>query len=270
MFKPDLSGQVAVVTGGSGVLGRAMSQALAEAGSRVAVLGRSLESATRAVQEISKEGQELLPLACDVLDRSSLLHVRDQVRERFGQVDILVNAAGGNRPDASTSPERSFFDLEAEAVDQVIRLNFLGTVLACQVFAEGMVEQGAGSIVNIASVAAMRPLTRVAGYSAAKAAVVNFTQWLAVHLAKEHSPGIRVNAIAPGFFLAEQNRYLLVEPDGSPTPRAQAILAHTPMGRFGLTKDLISTLYWLVSPDSGFVSGVIVPVDGGFSAFSGV
>lgn len=262
-----LSGQVAVITGGSGVLGKSMATALAGAGAKVVVLGRSLETAQKASAEIKGE---VLPLACDVLSIESLEAVRQAIHAQFGSVDILVNSAGGNNPAASTSPERSFFQLDPVALQQVMNLNFLGTVQACQVFGRDMVERKQGNIINITSMAAIRPLTRVLGYGAAKAAVVNLTQWLAVHFAKEYGPGIRVNAIAPGFFLTEQNRYLLVKPEGELTPRAETIVAHTPMSRFGEAEELISTLMWLVNPASRFITGTIVPVDGGFSAFSGV
>ncbi|MFN3763434.1 MAG: SDR family oxidoreductase, partial [Anaerolineae bacterium] len=185
--------------------------------------------------------------------------------------DILVNLTGGNVPEATVGPDRPFFDLPPEALERVVALNlFGGAVLPCQVFAQQMVEKGEGVIINIASMAALRPLTRVVGYAAAKAAVVNFTQWLAVHLAQEYSPRIRVNAIAPGFFLTRQNRYLLLDEGGNLTPRGQAILAHTPMGRFGAPEDLIGTVVWLASPASRFVTGAVIPVDGGFNAYAGV
>lgn len=262
-----LSGQVAVITGGSGVLGKSMAAALAGAGAKVVVLGRSLETAQKASAEITGE---VLPLACDVLNKQSLEAVHQTIHARFGWIDILINSAGGNNPAASTSPERSFFQLDAAALQQVMNLNFLGTVQACQVFGRDMAERKKGNIINIASMAALRPLTRVLGYGAAKAAVVNFTQWLAVHFAQEYGPEIRVNAIAPGFFLTEQNRYLLVSSEGELTPRAKTIVAHTPMARFGEADELTSTLMWLLNPASRFITGTIVPVDGGFSAFSGV
>src|SRR5438874_2584063 len=189
----------------------------------------------------------------------------------FGPIDILINAAGGNSPQATTSAERSFFDLDLQGVDSVFGLNFMGTFLSCQVFGRGMAERGQGCIVNVTSMSALRPLTRIPAYSAAKAAVANFTQWLAVYMAQEYSPRIRVNALAPGFFLTEQNRYLLTDrQSGDLTPRGQAILNHTPMGRLGTPEDLLGALLWLISPASAFITGVIVPVDGGFSSFSGV
>src|SRR5438874_5335924 len=177
----------------------------------------------------------------------------------FGPIDILINAAGGNSPQATTSAERSFFDLDLQGVDSVFGLNFMGTFLSCQVFGRGMAERGQGCIVNVASMNALRPLTRIPAYSAAKAAVANFTQWLAVYMAQEYSPRIRVNAMAPGFFLTEQNRYLLIDADGKLTPRGQAIISHTPEGRLGAPEDLAGTLLWLVSPASAFVTGIVVP-----------
>ncbi|HLG76533.1 MAG TPA: SDR family oxidoreductase, partial [Ktedonobacteraceae bacterium] len=214
---------------------------------------------------------EAIELACDVMDRSALEQARAQIMQQYSAIDILINGAGGNRPAATTSAERSFFDLDTEAIEDVLNLNFTGTLLTSQIFGRSMVEQGHGVIVNITSMNALRPLTRIPAYSAAKAAVANFTQWLAVHMAQEYSAHIRVNAIAPGFFLTEQNRFLLTEVEtGALTPRGQAILSHTPLGRFGAPEDLIGTLLWLVSPASAFVTGTVIPVDGGFSAYSGV
>jgi NAD(P)-dependent dehydrogenase (short-subunit alcohol dehydrogenase family) len=274
---PDLQklftveGQTAVVTGGSGVLGRTMCLALAQAGARVVVLGRRAELANKVADEIRAAGGQSLGVSCDVTLRSDLERALAQVTETFGQIDILINGAGGNQVGATTSPERTFFDLDEQAVDAAFRLNFTGTLLSSQVFARGMSERGQGCIVNVASMASVRPLTRVLAYGAAKAAIVNFTQWLAVHMAQEYSPQIRVNAIAPGFFLTEQNRYIMTdEKSGDYTPRAKTIIAHTPAGRLGEPDELVGTLLWLVSPASVFVSGIVVPVDGGFSAFGGV
>jgi len=197
--------------------------------------------------------------------------VADKVIAEFGQVDILINGAGGNKPQATTSQDLKFFDLPADAFRWVFDLNMLGTILPTQVFAKMMAEQGRGIILNISSMNAFRPLTRIPAYSAAKAGVSNFTQWLAVHMAQEYSPAIRVNAIAPGFFLTEQNRFLLTEMEtGELTARGKTIIQHTPMGRFGTPEDLVGTVLWLVSPASAFVTGIVVPIDGGFSAFSGV
>lgn len=267
----NVRGQTAVITGGGGVLGSAIARAFAHAGVRVAVLSLHETSSAKVAEIIRAEGGEALSIACDVMDRTALEGARTAVLQRFPSIDILVNGAGGNRPAATTSVERSFFDLDTQAIEEVFNLNFTGTLLASQVFGKSMVEQGHGCIVNIASMNALRPLTRIPAYSAAKAAVANFTQWLAVHMARECGFPIRVNAIAPGFFLTEQNRFLLTEREtGAMTARGQAILDHTPMGRFGTPEDLIGTLLWLVSPASSFVTGTVIPVDGGFSAFSGV
>lgn len=266
-----LDGGVALVTGGSGVLGSAMARGLAAAGARVAILGRRIEACERVTEEITRDGGEALAVVGDVLDRSSLERAASEIHGRFGPVDILVNAAGGNQPGATTSAERPFFELGLDAVQDVFATNFTGLFLSCQVFGREMAERGSGCIVNIASMSGIRPLTRILAYSAAKAAVANFTQWLAVHMAQEYSTQIRVNAIAPGFFLTEQNRYLLVDQDSSDwTPRGATIVARTPMGRLGDPEDLIGTLLWLASPVAAFVTGVVVPVDGGFAAFGGV
>ena len=267
----DVQGFTAVITGGTGVLGSEMALALARTGVRVAILSRSATSSAKVVQAIQAEHGEAIGLTCDVLQRADLEQACAEVLKSFGTIDILINAAGGNSPQATTSANVSFFDLAAGAIESVFALNFTGTFQSCQVFGRAMVERGQGCIVNVASMNALRPLTRIPAYSAAKAAVANFTQWLAVHMAQEYSPRIRVNAIAPGFFLTEQNRYLLTEQEsGGWTLRGQAILDHTPMGRFGASEDLVGTLLWLVSPASAFVTGIVVPVDGGFSAFSGV
>jgi len=266
----DVRDRTAVITGGSGHLGRAMASALARAGAKVAILGRHAEAADAAAAAIRAEGGSAIGVACDVLERAALERARERVAGAFGPADILINAAGGNSPAATTSPEQSFFDLDAAAASQVFGLNFTGTFQSCQAFGRDMAERGQGCIVNVSSMSALRPLTRVPAYGAAKAAVVNFTQWLAVHMAREYDPRIRVNALAPGFFLTEQNRYLLVGADGKMTPRGQTIIDHTPVGRMGVPEDLAGTLLWLVSPASAFVTGVVIPVDGGFSSFGGV
>jgi len=266
-----LAGKVAVVTGGGGVLCGAMSRALGRLGVRVAVLDLFLDAAQKVVDEIAAERGEALALRCDVLDKASIEAAAQVVLAAWGRVDILLNGAGGNRKEATTTPELPFFDLPAEALQWVFNLNFLGTLLPSQVFGRLMAAQGEGVILNISSMNAFRPLTRIPAYSAAKAAVSNFTQWLAVYMAQEYSPRIRVNALAPGFFLTVQNRFLLTdEATGELTPRGQTIIAHTPMGRFGEPEDLVGPALWLLSPASAFVTGVVVPVDGGFSAFSGV
>ncbi|MBN1249156.1 MAG: SDR family oxidoreductase [Anaerolineae bacterium] len=266
-----LDGKVAVVTGGGGVLCSTLSQALAEVGVKVAVLDIIPAAAEAVVAEVKAAGGTAIAVACDVLDKVSVQAAADTVLEAFGRVDILINGAGGNRSQATTSADISFFDLPADAVQWVFNLNFIGTLLPSQVFGKLMAEQGEGVILNISSMNAFRPLTRIPAYSGAKAAVSNFTQWLAVHMNQEYSPNIRVNALAPGFFLTEQNRFLLTdEATGDLTPRGQTIIDHTPMGHFGTPEDLISATLWLLSPGARFVTGIIVPVDGGFSAFSGV
>ncbi|HEX6778837.1 MAG TPA: SDR family NAD(P)-dependent oxidoreductase [Ktedonobacterales bacterium] len=267
----SLQGETAVVTGGSGQLGKALALALALAGAKVVVMGRRLEPCQQVAEAIRAADGQALAVACDVLDRAALERAAEEIASAFGPVDILVNGAGGNQSQATTTAERTFFDLELQTVEQVMAGNFSDTFQCCQVFGRAMAERGQGCIVNIASMSGIRPLTRVPAYSAAKAALANFTQWLAVYMAQEYSPHIRVNALAPGFFLTEQNRYLLLEAEtGEPTPRTQSILAHTPMGRLGMPDDLPGTLLWLVSPAAAFVTGIVVPVDGGFSAFGGV
>lgn len=250
-----LDGRVAIVTGGTGALGSAMADGLAAAGARVAVLAR---------REPDIDGPDRLGLAADVLRRDELIAARDRVLARWGRIDVLVNAAGGNVPGATLEPGQSVFDLAEDAFRGVVDLNLAGTLLPAQVFGAAMDEGGA--IVNVSSMAATRAITRVVGYSAAKAAVENLTRWLAVELA----PAIRVNAIAPGFFVGEQNRRLLLDDDGEPTERGRAIVEHTPAGRFGEAEELVSAIVWLCGPGASFVTGAVVPIDGGFSAFSGV
>jgi NAD(P)-dependent dehydrogenase (short-subunit alcohol dehydrogenase family) len=266
----SLEGQVAVVTGGTGVLGGAMARGLARAGAKVGVLGRHREKAEAALQAIDKDGGEALALTADVLDRGQLEAARGAVVEQWGRLDVLINAAGGNMPSATLEPGQSFFDLPVEDMDPVIALNLEGTLLPSQVFGETMARAGQGRLVNISSMAAQRAMTRVLGYGAAKAAVENATRWLAVELARSFGDGLQVNAIVPGFFVGEQNRALLLNEDDTLTPRGQTIIDHTPAGRFGEPEDLISTLIWLCGPGASFVNGIVVAVDGGFSAFSGV
>lgn len=266
----DISGQTAVVTGGAGVLCSSLCRALAAAGARVAVLDLNPAAAEALAAEICAAGGEAISAACDVLERQSLEHAAGQVLAAFGRVDILINGAGGNQTQATTTPDLSFFDLPAEALRFVLDLNLMGTLLASQVFGRIMAEQKRGVILNISSMNSLRPLTRIPAYSAAKAGVSNFTLWLAVHLARTCSPEIRVNAIAPGFFVGEQNRTLLLKEDGTLTERGESIISHTPMARFGTPEDLLGAVLWLVSPASQFVTGIVVPIDGGFSAFSGV
>ncbi len=266
-----LEGRVAVVTGGGGVLCSAMSRALGRMGAKVAVLDINLEAAQRVADDIEAHGGRAIAVRCNVLDKASIQQAEQTVSQALGPVDILINGAGGNRKEATTSEELPFFDLPADALQWVFNLNFVGTLLPSQVFGKVMAEHKRGVILNISSMNAFRPLTRIPGYSAAKAAVSNFTQWLAVHMNQEYSPKIRVNALAPGFFLTQQNRFLLIDEEtGDLTPRGKTIIDHTPMGRFGAPEDLISTMVWLLSDGASFVNGIVVPVDGGFSAFSGV
>jgi NAD(P)-dependent dehydrogenase (short-subunit alcohol dehydrogenase family) len=267
-----LDGKVAIVTGATGVLCQSMSLALAAAGAKVVVLARNEDKIAALTKLIREQGGETLGISADVLEMPDMRDASKRILDKFGQMDILVNGAGGNRPDATAVPgQRSFFDLPQEAMRWVFDLNLMGTILPSQIFGAVLAKQQSGVIINISSMAAYTPLTRVMAYASAKAAINNFTQWLAVYMATEHSPNIRVNAIAPGFFLGEQNRYLLIDKDtGNLTPRGQSIIDHTPMHRFGTPDDLVGTLLWLASDASRFVTGIVVPVDGGFMAFGGV
>jgi NAD(P)-dependent dehydrogenase (short-subunit alcohol dehydrogenase family) len=270
----QLTDSVAVVTGGGGFLGGAIAKAFAGAGAKVAVTGRSTKRASAVAQQINDDGGTAKAYAMDVFDIEAIRACHASIEEDFGRVNILVNAAGGNVPEATVlPPDKPFFDVPTDAFQDVFTLNlFGGTVLPCQIFGRGMTENPAGgSIINISSLAAMLPLTRVVAYSASKAAVDNFTRWLAVHLAQEYSPKIRVNAIAPGFFLTDQNRFLLTdEATGELSARGETIISQTPMGRFGDPEELAGAALWLASDASRFATGIVVPVDGGFSAFSGV
>ncbi|MFZ1326146.1 MAG: SDR family oxidoreductase [Candidatus Contendobacter sp.] len=280
-FKIDLSNRVAVVTGGSGVLCSELAAALAASGAKVAILGRNAAAAEETAAQLRAFGGATIGVSANVLDRPSLEAAAERVLKELGPCDLLLNGAGGNDPKATTSKEWfeqddlrqeslvTFFNLDPKSVEFVFNLNFLGTLLPTQVFARQMLGRSGCSIINISSMNALRPLTKIPAYSGAKAAVSNFTQWLAVHFAKA---GIRVNAIAPGFFLSEQNRKLLIdEATGELTARAKKIVDHTPMGRFGESRELVGTLLWLASEEgSGFVNGVVVPVDGAFSAYAGV
>ena len=274
----SLEGKVAVVTGGTGVLGGAMARGLASAGAKVAILGRREAKAHEVADAIAAAGNNAMPLPADVLDEDSLRAARQKLLDKWGGVDILINAAGGNLPDATVFGDITFFNVPRIALEGVVGLNFTGTVLPIQIFGEPMAKQGKGSIINISSMAAQKVLTRVMGYSAAKAAVDNLTRWLAVDLAEKHGAGLRVNAIAPGFFIGEQNRALLIKEDPahgaqdslSLTERGQQIVDHTPMGRFGEPDELVGAATWLASDASSFVTGIVVPIDGGFSAASGI
>ncbi|MCG9972874.1 SDR family oxidoreductase [Christiangramia crocea] len=265
-----LKDKVAVITGGNGVLGGAIAMGLAKKGVKVGILGRSEDTVRERVEEINANGGEAISLVADVLDKDSIISARESIEKKYGKVDILVNAAGGNMKGATITPEQSIFDLNLDDFDKVSQLNLKGSVLPSLIFGKGMVEKKKGSIINISSMAAQRALTRVMGYSAAKAAIDNFTKWLAVEMAQKYGDGIRVNAIAPGFFIGEQNRSLLLNDDGSLTARGETIINQTPMKRFGKAEELQGVTNWLASEESSFVTGVVVPVDGGFGAFSGV
>ncbi|HOQ89418.1 MAG TPA: SDR family oxidoreductase [Candidatus Hydrogenedentes bacterium] len=269
----SLQDKVAVVTAGGGVLCGAIAEAMAQAGATVAVADLLTEQAEARAKTIRQNGGTANAYYMDAFRRETIEEARDKILADFGKIDILVNGVGGNMKAATTAPDLSFFDIPADALMRVVDLNLVGGVIVpTQVFVKAMLANpNGGAVINISSMNAFRPLTRIPGYSAAKAAVSNFTQWLAVHLAQEYQPLVRVNAIAPGFFLTEQNRYLLTDKDtGALTARGQAIISHTPMGRFGAPEDLLGTAIWLASDASRFVTGVVIPVDGGFSAFSGV
>ena len=279
-FNIDLSGKVAVVTGGGGILCSCFAEAIAMTGASVAVLDLNEDAAKEVAEKINKNGGKAIGIKTNVLEKESLVEAKKIINEKLGTVDILLNGAGGNNPKGSTSHDyfekedlekedvKTFFDLDPKGIEFVFNLNFLGTLLPTQVFAEDLIEKKEAEIINISSMNAFTPLTRIPAYSGAKAAISNFTQWLAVHFSKV---GIRVNAIAPGFFLTNQNRGLLLDENGNPTERAKKIISQTPMGRFGEQEELVGTLLWLLCPEaSSFVNGVVIPVDGGFNAYSGV
>jgi NAD(P)-dependent dehydrogenase (short-subunit alcohol dehydrogenase family) len=260
-----------VITGGAGILCGAIAEDLAAAGAKVCIADYDEKRAKELADKLESQGYFALPLRINVLDKKEVQEAFSCAKETMGRIDVLINGAGGNKKEATTSEQLPFFDLPEGALRSVFELNFLGTFLPCQVFGRYFAQEKKGIILNISSMSAFSPLTKVVGYSAAKAAVSNFTEWLAVHMCQNYSSDIRVNAIAPGFFLTEQNRYLLTdEKTGALTPRGQTILAHTPMGRFGSPEDLCGTVRWLISDASRFVTGVVVPIDGGFNAFSGV
>ncbi len=267
----DFTGMSVTITGGAGILGGELACALVGMKANVAIVDRAPEMAERLIHRWEPAGGRAIIVYGDVLDPEIMQQTAERVLDEFGRIDCLINAAGGNNPRATTSTDVSFFDILPDAFRFVFDLNLIGTIIPSQIFGRYMAKQGSGNILNVSSMNAFRPLTRIPAYSAAKAGVSNFTQWLAVHIAQEYSPNIRVNAIAPGFFLTDQNRFLLTDKEtGELTERGQAIIDHTPMGRFGDPEDLLGTVMWLLSPASAFITGIVVPIDGGFSAFSGV
>ncbi|MFI2743163.1 SDR family oxidoreductase [Zhouia sp. PK063] len=268
----DVRDKVAVVTGGNGSLGGAIAMGFAKAGMKVAILGRTQATVNEKVAAIEKEGGKAFALYADVLDRTEIETAASELLAHWGKLDVLVNAAGGNRAGATITPDQTFFDASLEDIEKVNNLNFMGTVIPTMEFGKLFLKNKdrQGSVIHISSMAADRALTRVMGYSASKSAVTNFTKWLAVEFAQKYGEHLRVNAIAPGFFLGEQNRTLLTHADGSYTSRAQQIIHSTPMQRFGEAEELVGTAIWLASKASSFVTGAVIPVDGGFSAFSGV
>lgn len=263
----DLKNRVVVITGGTGVLGSCMVEYLAEQGAKVVVLARNKETGDKLINGILAKGQEAMFLQSDVNDKAILEQNCADVMKKYGRVDVLINGAGGNMPGAVIGPDKTIFDLDVEAFKKVVDLNLFGTVIPTMVFAKVMTEQKQGNIINISSESALRPLTRVVGYGAAKAAVTNFTKYLAIELATKYGEGLRVNAMAPGFFISEQNRTLLTNTDGTLTARGNTIIAHTPFGRFGEPEELLGTLHWLASDASKFVTGTLTVIDGGFDAF---
>lgn len=267
----ELTGKTAIVTGGAGVICSYLCRSLALEGVKVAVLDINGEGAERLSTEIVQQGGQAMGVECDVCDQTSLHAAAQKILDSWKRVDILINGAGGNNPKATTNTEITYFDIPKAALELVLDLNLLSTMLVSQVFGRIMANQNEGVILNMSSMNALRPLTKIPAYAAAKAGISNFTQWLAVYMALEYSPEIRVNAIAPGFFLTNQNRYILIDHNsGELSERGKAIIAHTPMKRFGSLEDLLGVVVWLISPASRFVTGTVVPIDGGFSAYSGV
>ena len=264
----NISGKVIIITGGYGVLGRGISMYLAQQGAKIVIIGRSQEEGDALVSEIKKQGGQAMFAQADVTDEAMLEDCKKQVLKNYGKIDILINAAGGNMPGATIAPSQTIFDLNIDAMKTVVDLNLFGTVLPTMVFADEMAKQKEGVILNFSSESSLRPLTRVAGYGVAKAAVNNFTQYMAGELAIKFGNGIRMNAVAPGFFLTTQNRALMLNPDGSLSDRAKSVMAHTPFNRFGEPEDLFGTVHYLISDASKFVTGTVAVVDGGFNAFT--
>lgn len=265
-----LSGKTAVITGGAGVLGNVIAKELAKQGVKVAVLGHSGNKAQEIADEIIKNGGIAIASNVDVLNKKNLMEVRDFVVEKFGTIDILINGAGGNKKEATTSEEISFFDIDLDALQWVFNLNVLGAVLTTQIFGELFAKSGKGNVINISSMAAYHPLTKTIAYSGAKAAVSNFTEWMAVHFNQNYSADIRVNAVAPGFLLTKQNQFLMMKEEGDLTDRGEKVLAKTPMDRFGKPEEIAGPILWLCSEAASFVNGAVIPIDGGFSAYWGV
>ena len=266
----DLKDKVAIVTGASGILASSIIKSLASSGVHLALLSRNKESLRNLEEDISRFDVKLLMLECDILSKDSLMKVKDGILQGFGRIDILLNIAGGNLPGATIRPDQNVFDMSVDDFNTVLELNLNGTLLPCMVFGEVMAKQGKGTIVNYSSMASQRTITRVPAYSASKAAMENFTKWLAIEMAVKFGEGIRVNAIAPGFFIGKQNKALLLNGDGSYTDRGKRIIENTPMGRFGEAEELNGAVHFLCSEASKFITGIVLPIDGGFNAFSGV
>ena len=266
----DISGQVAVITGAGGIICGVMAREMAKKGAKVALLDLFVENAQKIADEINAAGGDAIAVKANVLDRTSLEEARDAVVAKYGHIDILINGAGGNKKQATVSPELDFFHLDVDAFKWVFDLNVTGAVLTTMVFGELLAKQGSGNVINIASMATYHPLTNTVAYCGAKAAVANFTEWMATHFNQNYSKNIRVNAIAPGFLLTTQNRFLMQKEDGTPTDRGQRVLNKTPMGRYGDPEEMAGPVIWLCSEAASFVNGAVIPVDGGFSAFWGI
>ena len=266
----DISGQVAVITGAGGIICGVMAREMAKKGAKVALLDLFVENAQKIADEINAAGGDAIAVKANVLDRASLEEARDAVVAKYGHIDILINDAGGNKKQATVSPELDFFHLDVDAFKWVFDLNVTGAVLTTMVFGELLAKQGSGNVINIASMATYHPLTNTVAYCGAKAAVANFTEWMATHFNQNYSKNIRVNAIAPGFLLTTQNRFLMQKEDGTPTDRGQRVLNKTPMGRYGDPEEMAGPVIWLCSEAASFVNGAVIPVDGGFSAFWGI